>query len=493
MKKTIWLGFLISAVFLWSVSSCKQTADLQAPPAIFPPMPEYVPEATTFSFDAAKGDSLKMPNGTQIQIPANAFIDSTGQIVTGEIKFTYREVHDPVDIFLAGVPMEYDSLDEKGYMQTAGMFEVRAYAGDQELRLADDKQISLKMASYEAGSDYNFYTFNEDSASWQYEGYTAPEENSNIAEIKEKIRELEPKHPFPLNKDYFIFQLGTALDLYFRNDWKKIEKYGTKFMAKKLKEYGMDYIDIGAHASFRIWGRYYYASEVLWKKPGGVKLPSWINMKTAHVYEVKRVKGKTYRIGIKESDWRKKKPKKYSFTAEAYLPLQRVLRRRPNQWQEAYASIQKEIEVEQRRLETQAQVFRSYDVKQMGWCNWDRIQKRFETVQLAANFTWPGSDRETGQEKMVYYFIDNQTSYIRVRENDWPMVSLSEDKTAFFLAVIGADSIAIFDTQQYSAIDFGALKKQKEPKLDVPMKLYVTQGKEGLRRLLETFKQQPSR
>lgn len=488
------LQHVFAFVFLLSIlHSCNTATQRKAPPNIFPPIPALQPSASVFDVNATLGDTIEIESGTQIIVPAEAFVDSVGNIVKGIIKLSYLELHNTLDIMLAGVPMEYDSLNNKGYMQTAGMFEIKARQGTQNLELADAKTVKVQMASYQTGSDYNFYSFDNDSANWVYEGTAPPEENKNIATIQTNISKLESQPSFPFGKDYFVFQLGTALDLYFNNNWKRINKSNTKFMAKKLDEYGMDYVDINANASFKIWGRYYYASEILWKKEGGVKLPSWVKMNNAYVFEAKPKGGKMYRIGIQESDWRKKNRKKVYITAKAHLPLQRVLKRKPDAWQEAYASIQEEIKLEQKRLATEALVFRTYEVKKMGWCNWDRIQTRYNTIQLAANFTWPNMDKETDMQRVVYYFVDNQSSYIRVREEDWPSISLSQDKSAFFMAVVGADSIAVFDNKQYAKINFSQLKNQEAPQLDLPMKLYVTEGKNGLKQLLETFKTEESR
>lgn len=46
------------------------------------------------------------------------------------VKITYREFADPIDFFVSGIPMEYDSAGRKYNFESSGMCEINAYKDD---------------------------------------------------------------------------------------------------------------------------------------------------------------------------------------------------------------------------------------------------------------------------------------------------------------------------------------------------------------------------
>lgn len=101
--------------------------------------------------------TLKLENGTIINIPAYSFIDKNGKPVKGKIKLNYRELHSAADIIASGVPIEYDSLGGKNYLETAGMFEIRGKKGKEPVYIAQGKTIDVQFASRHEGARFNHY------------------------------------------------------------------------------------------------------------------------------------------------------------------------------------------------------------------------------------------------------------------------------------------------------------------------------------------------
>jgi len=116
-------------------------------PFISPPYPKLDQAFTDFTFDAATGDTLLFAAGSRIIVPANIWVDSAGNKISGNINIRYREFSDAGDIFLAGVPLAYDTAGKKESLVTAGMFEIRAFKENSEIYLDKDKSLKVQMAS----------------------------------------------------------------------------------------------------------------------------------------------------------------------------------------------------------------------------------------------------------------------------------------------------------------------------------------------------------
>lgn len=118
----------------------------------------------TFKFNVQQGAKLQLDNGTTIEIPKDALVDKTGKRVEGEAELQYREFHHAADIIASGIPM-HDS-ETGNYMETAGMFDMKANQADKELAIAPDKTVKVKMASYNEGNDFDFWKYDAQKGNW---------------------------------------------------------------------------------------------------------------------------------------------------------------------------------------------------------------------------------------------------------------------------------------------------------------------------------------
>ncbi|HRG89782.1 MAG TPA: hypothetical protein PLW44_12230, partial [Chitinophagales bacterium] len=92
-----------------------------APAFIQPPIAAADIKPNTYIIDAGQDSNLTCNSGSKIHIPANAFTDENGKPVNGKVELHYREFHNVSDVFLAGIPMTYDSAGEQFHFETAGM------------------------------------------------------------------------------------------------------------------------------------------------------------------------------------------------------------------------------------------------------------------------------------------------------------------------------------------------------------------------------------
>ena len=111
----------------------------EAKPCIAPPIKGLNVHYTTYKVIAEKGATLDYKTGSKIIIPKNAFTDSNGNLLKGEVELRYREFHDAVDFFVSGIPMTYDSAGVKYQFESAGMVEVLAYQNGKQVNMAPKK------------------------------------------------------------------------------------------------------------------------------------------------------------------------------------------------------------------------------------------------------------------------------------------------------------------------------------------------------------------
>ncbi len=133
-----------------------------------PPIPAANVMLTAYSVDAAQGAVLSYPTGTHILVPAHAFLDEKGAVVQGAVRLQYREWHNPVDIMLSGIPMNYDSGGQKMRFESAGMMQMLASQNGHPLSVNPEAMIQVNLRTTDTGSRYNLYYLDTLSGQWVY-------------------------------------------------------------------------------------------------------------------------------------------------------------------------------------------------------------------------------------------------------------------------------------------------------------------------------------
>lgn len=159
--------------------------------AINPPFPELDVPYEAFTIDNTRDTNIQFSTGSIIAIPANAFEAKDGSdINTKQVSLKYREFHSPYDLFLSGIPMDYDSAGVNYTFETAGMLDVMAYDGDKELVLKEDQTLGISMLSHNPSTDFNIYDLDEETGVWSYRG----------KDKVESVEQFQPKEIVLTNK-----------------------------------------------------------------------------------------------------------------------------------------------------------------------------------------------------------------------------------------------------------------------------------------------------
>ncbi len=110
-----------------------------APLALQSPVELQKPFAT---FSVNNSDTMLTSNtGSTIKIPAAAFVDKSGRPVQGKVDIQYREMHDHVDMFLAGLPQTAKHKNR----QTAAAIQIQGYQNGEPVYVGTGKNLEVAL------------------------------------------------------------------------------------------------------------------------------------------------------------------------------------------------------------------------------------------------------------------------------------------------------------------------------------------------------------
>lgn len=115
-----------------------------------------------FEVNAETGGSMKGQEGTQVAVPASAFVDADGKIVTGTVTINMEEYYKYSDIIAANLTTTSGGKQ----LISGGMLKITAYANGHEVQLRNNRQINLIMPAEEGKYDagMKLFTLNETGA-----------------------------------------------------------------------------------------------------------------------------------------------------------------------------------------------------------------------------------------------------------------------------------------------------------------------------------------
>ena len=466
MKNFTYLFIGILFYLLWSCSTNEKS--------FHAPFSNLEPEFYSFPVFAEKGDTIYLKSGTQIIVPPNAFALQNNLFAKGWVEVIYREMHTADDIYLTGIPLKYDSANVAHHLQTAGMFEIRAYQDCKPLKMnpckSCEKNIKIRMASFEDGNNYNFYAFDEEKNNWIYKHPSKSERNlykekllKKIEILEKEIEGLTPKRKFPEDENCFIFDYNAFIDIYsFDPDFKK--------NIRIAKKYGMIWsnIEVNEYASFN--KKRHHAALLVWKNISEKSFPKWASKHIRKRLLQKLEEPNRYLLTIISDD----NKKIYTAEIESINLLKNLYSKRVSRLIDEYEKNikkieQKKIELEKARqfAEMTASVFRNFKINGFGVFNCDKILEKENFIEILAHFKL-SNGQNLKDFQQVNMIIENEKSVITYRcKNGKAKINISPDSQIKFVAVLPDSLIATFSKEKYLNIDFEKLTASSSPNLDI--------------------------
>ncbi|HEU4718219.1 MAG TPA: hypothetical protein VFU15_10310 [Bacteroidia bacterium] len=137
---------------------------------ISPPLNGIDIADTVFTVKPGQGGNFFSDNGSFITVPANAFLDSAGKTVDGNVELHYRELPDPASAFLAGIPMTYDSAGARYHFRWNGMMEIYAFCNGKPLKADPQHPVLVSLPAEKEQMQYGTYYLDTIQKAWTYKG-----------------------------------------------------------------------------------------------------------------------------------------------------------------------------------------------------------------------------------------------------------------------------------------------------------------------------------
>lgn len=156
-----------------------------------------------FTVSAEKASTIELPNGGQIDFPANAFVDENGKPVKGSVTIEWQEYHSLADILCSGIPMAYDSAGVKDHFVSGGMFTIDGRQGDKKIGIANGKEAKVALATYDDQEQFNFYRLDEQTGDWDYKltANSTPNPKASVSKPEKSKEKNSKKEAGPIFLD----------------------------------------------------------------------------------------------------------------------------------------------------------------------------------------------------------------------------------------------------------------------------------------------------
>lgn len=152
-----------------------------------PPIANANVSYSKYSVGAGKADTIFHTSGSILLFPENAFVDKDGNIVEGKVDIQYREFSTPLDIFLSGINMHYDSANTKNIFESSGMWELLAYKDREPVFVNPKNKPTLHYLSNSGDIGHNVYFTEPLTKKWIYDSPSYPV----VVEKKQAVTVIE--------------------------------------------------------------------------------------------------------------------------------------------------------------------------------------------------------------------------------------------------------------------------------------------------------------
>ncbi len=216
-SSTLLLVLSLSILVACTKNKSEETVRSEEENALAPPLPQANIAFENYSISPTKDTVIHHQSGAVITIPKNAFLDENGNIVTKPVAIKFRTFSNPLETYLAGIPMEITDQDGNTQVfESAGMFEINASLKGKNLKVNPENKIKVGLPSYTADTKFNTYDLDSSSNTWKLTG----KDNVKVINESDELDALPEVPKAPKIATKFSFQVFDKLN---KND--KLEMY----------------------------------------------------------------------------------------------------------------------------------------------------------------------------------------------------------------------------------------------------------------------------
>jgi len=249
-RKSILIIAAIIVVIILIISKCNcrsetNTNTNKVVKFVNPPIKQADVPFSDYVVDASRGDTIMYSSGSVLLFPPDAFVDKNGNVVKGNINIKYREFSNPVDQFLSGIPMDYDSGGVKYTFESAGMVDIQAFKNGEPVFVNKNKKPEINLATSNIDLAQNLYYLDTVSQQWVNRGKSEILEvgKTNVV-VKSPVAEtdqiVKPVQPYKVDDELPIIKVtidsGSFTELMAYNNLKfQLDKTENTFNGEDSK------------------------------------------------------------------------------------------------------------------------------------------------------------------------------------------------------------------------------------------------------------------
>jgi len=388
--------------------------------------------------------------GTEIKIPAHAFVDEKGQTIKGQVEIKYREFHDAAEIMLSGIPMY--NPDNGSYMVSAGMYEIRGSQKGKTIEIDPEKKVAISMASYREGDDYDFFVLGDKNGRWK----TLSENDKPRVNLK-RANAIDKLNRTPIEKPVEPVKLGSSKEFVFNFNVEKsafpdLAVFNDVLWQFAGNETDADHPEKNQKMFNSTWNQ---VKLVAGQDCYQIKMS---NSKDSFITRVKPL--------LKGKDFEKAKKQFDSKLA-------------------TYEKVKKAVEDQRMVFENQAQLNRSFEIGGFGVYNCDIWQNMPMTEPMVTEIEFPEGFEHLSAMKHTCYLINkSRSTVVPISSEKFKGLSLPKVDEFFMLVVLPENKVGYMDSKAYSNI-----VNQKQKKATIKIKISDTKvvGLDDLKKIMSSF------
>ncbi len=379
--------------------------------------------------DPSQPSHFELPDGTTIEVPALAFVLPDGSAASAPVDLTFRSFREAAEIIASGIPMRVKQEDNsEGWMQTAGMFEIRFSSEGQPVGLAEGRKVEIGFVSAVGGA-YDAWYFDETAGNWallgsgpepeQMEAPSLRENNTGADQQLQNLLQNPPQDPSSPESEILGF---SDLDV---SHIPELRGGSTVMLAYAGKDPDMS-------PANNEW----------------VRDARWLRKKI----EPTGQKG-VYRLTLLGE-------KRYSIPVKAALQGENLEKAKARYAQELRAYKTKIAALRNRNflLEQQRQFRRTLAVENGGIYNYDLLLKMEAAVPLMADFDFQGLPDAIKEVATVYLITGDNRTVIGFEPGNWERFRFLPEADNKLLAIMPGNKVAVFSQQNFKAEEPEMLK-----------------------------------
>ncbi len=406
------IAIIILAMTYGLAISCnrKQTAVYRQ--AITPPVPGADLPFDRYDISVDSGAVITRPTGTRIRIPKGAFVDAAGKPVSGRVAFRVREFHGPTDLLQAGIPMSVDST-RTGFLQSAGMIEMRADIDGQPLEISGGQRIDVELAGYRPADGYRLYQL-ENDRDWRTLDTFSTGVNDDKVRLLDSL-DMVRRYEHPDSLRYF------DVDLQLED--------GLRALIKRQRTWKL--------AMLENRRRFDEEMRVHWDR---------VQIKPLDQ------RGRRYRLEFRKTmSVTDGKEVKRSYSVVARPVLNKGEAAGLEQDLKNYEALMRDLDRADSLARLQADLRNRFSVKRLGIWNIDRLMKNGDGMICKVKPDFASENIPNLDKVDLMMVLETENSVVRFGQRDWDNIPLRQGQNVSMVAVLSPEEVAYFSANSIAA------------------------------------------